>query len=103
MEDRGRVGESTRFDHNAIELRASAFITPAQQVLQGLGQVGANLAAQTAGGERNDAVFTRFDQLVIERNFAEFVDHDSGARKLGLTEQMAEYCSLATAEKAGKH
>jgi hypothetical protein len=40
---------------------------------------------------------------MIERNFAEFVDHDSGVRKLGLTEHMAEYRGLTTAEKAGKH
>ena len=41
VEDRRRVGKSACFDHDPIEPRARALVTPAQQVLQRLRQIGA--------------------------------------------------------------
>ena len=103
LEDRRRVRESARFDHDAIKPRAPPLVAPPQQILQCLRQVGADFAAQAASGERNDAILARFDQLMIDSDLAELVDDDGGAREFRLTQQMTKYSTLAAAEKAGDH
>ncbi len=103
MKDRRWVGKPARFDHNAIERRALAFITPLQHVLNGLRQVSANLAAQAAGLEFDEAVLASFDELVVETDLAELVDNDSRARKFGLAKQMAKDRRLAAAKETGEN
>src|SRR5207247_10647939 len=103
LQDRRWVGEPARFDHNAIERRAVARITPLQHVLNGLRQVSANLAAQAACLELDEAVLARFDELVVETDLAELIDNDSRARKFGLAKQMTKNRGLAAAEKTGEN
>ena len=49
LQDRRRIGKSTRFDDDAFERHAAAIIAPLQQVLKGLRQVGADFAAEAPG------------------------------------------------------
>src|SRR5437867_2385243 len=103
LQDRRWVGAAARFDHNAIKRRAVAFITPLQHVLNGLRQVSANLAAQAAGLELDEAVLARFEELVVETDLSELIDNDSRARKFGLAKQMTKNRGLAAAEKTGEN
>src|SRR5262249_8568570 len=96
------VGKPARFDHNAIERRAFSLVAPLQYVFHGLRQVGADLAAQAAGFEFDEAVLARFDELVVETHLAEFIDNDSRARKFGLAKQVSQDRRLAAAKKTGE-
>src|SRR5262249_60083132 len=96
-------GEPARFDHNAIEWRAVALITPLQHVLKGLRQIGADFAAQAPGREFDEAVLARFDQLVVETDLTELIDNDGRARKFGLAKQMAKDRRLAAAKETGEN
>ena len=89
LQDRRRIGKSAGLDDDAIERRAAALIPPPQQVLKGLRQVGADFAAQATGLQFDEAVFARFDELVVEPDLAELVDDDGGAREFRLAQQMA--------------
>src|SRR5260370_27025554 len=103
LQDRGGVGQPARFDHDAIERRAVAVIAPLQHVLQGLRQVGADLAAEAAGRQFDEAILARFDQLVVETDLAELIDDDGRSRACALAQQMAEDPRLAAAEEAGQN
>src|SRR2546425_908813 len=98
--------QALRIDFAAIgaqHRRAPDRITALQHVLQGLRQVGADLEAEAAGLEFDEAVLARFDQLVVETDLAELIDDDGRARKCALAQQMAEDRRLAAAEEAGEN
>ncbi len=103
LQDRGRIGQSTGLDDDAVERRARALVAPPQEVIKGLRQVGADLAAEAAGRQLDDAVFARFDELMVEPDLAELIDDDGGAREFRLAQQAAEQGRLAAAEEAGEH
>ena len=69
---------------------------------KGLREVAADLAAQAAGLQLDEAVLARFDQLVVEADLAELVDDDGGAREFRLAQQMAQHGRLAAAEEPGE-
>ena len=71
--------------------------------MNGLRQVSANLAAQAAGLELDEAVLARFDELVVETDLAELIDNDGRARKFGLAKQMTKNRGLAAAEETGEN
>ena len=102
LQDRRRIGQSTGLDDDAIERGAAALVAPPQQVMQGLRQVGADLAAEAAGRQFDEAVFARFDELMVEPDLAKLIDDDGGAREFRLAQQVAEHGRLAAAEEAGE-
>ena len=69
---------------------------------KGLRQVGADLAAETAGLQFDEAVLARFDEFVVEPDLAELIDDDGGPRELRLAQQMAQHGRLAAAEEPGE-
>jgi hypothetical protein len=71
--------------------------------LNGLRQIGADFAAQAPGLEFNEAVFARFDQLVVETDLTKLIDNDGRARKFRLAKQMAKYRRLAAAKETGEN
>ena len=74
-----------------------------QQVLKGLRQVGADLTAQAARLQFDEAVLARLDELVVEPNLAELVDDDGRPREFGLAQEMTKDRRLAAAEEASEN
>ena len=103
LQDRRRIREPARLNHDAFERGNLAPVAAAEQLSERLREIAAQLAAQTAGRELDKTVVARLDELVIEADLAELVDDDGGARERGLAQQMAEQRRLAAAEEAGEH
>ena len=102
VQQRRRIGQAGRFDQHAAE-GAAPVVEIAQQRLQRVHQIAAHGAAQATRLQQHHVVADIFDQQVIERDVAEFVDDDGGIAQRRVLEQAVEQRGLAGAEKAGEH
>jgi hypothetical protein len=93
--DQQRVRDTCRFEDHVIHLRFAA-----QQSVEGLDKVGVDRASDAsvaqfhhlAGGD---------DELVIDRDVADFVDHNGDLEPMLICQDMVQQRRLPTAEKAG--
>ena len=97
-EDRKRIGKPCRFDDDRSRCGIAR-----QQARERIDQLSAHGAAQAAVCEFDHAVSDVFDKMMIERDFAEFVDDDGRTGKRRLLEHGIEQGGFAAAEKAGQH
>ena len=77
-EDRGRVGEPGRLDHDPAKPPNFAGIAPLEQAAQGSRQILAHGAAQTTPRQLDHTALNKVDEVMIDRNLADFVDDDGG-------------------------
>ncbi|OIQ73454.1 hypothetical protein GALL_449080 [mine drainage metagenome] len=104
-EDGAGVGEAGGFDHQPAELGNRHQRAPKKEIAQGVGQFGAQHAAQAAGAQQHCVVgdvtvFHGADQEVIQPGCADLVDHHGGILHAGLAQQSVEQGRLAAAQKA---
>ena len=101
-QDRRRVGKAGGFDHDPAKPLDLAGLAPLEQAAQRASQVFADGAAQAAAWQFKDAALDKVDEVMIDRDLADFVDDDGrvgeGRRGEGATQQRR----LAAAEKAGQ-
>ena len=102
MKNGGGVGQSRRFDHDAVEGLDLAAATPRQQVVDGVDQITANGAAQAAGGQFDDVLVSALDQQVVDTDIAELIDDDGGIGKERILEQEVEKRCLAGTKEASE-
>src|SRR5205807_1257181 len=96
------IGEPRRLQNDAAKDRA-AVVEVAQQLFERVDEVAAQGAAQATALQQYDAVADRFDQQMVEADFAEFVDDHRGFGERRVAEQAVEQGGLASAEEAGEH
>src|SRR5262249_43272711 len=83
VENRRRVGQASRLQENTSKL-AAAVIKIAQEGFQRIDEGAAHRGAEAAGVQHHHVVVDIFDQEVIERYLAKFVDDDGRIRKSGI-------------------
>ena len=103
VQDRRRVGQSGRFDDDALERRDRAGGAPCEEAPGGAHQIAAHGAAHAAAVEQDDLLVARLDQQMVEPDLAELVDDHGGARERRVAQQAREQRRLAAAEEAGDH
>ncbi|MEJ0068991.1 MAG: hypothetical protein WDO24_09985 [Pseudomonadota bacterium] len=69
-EHRRRIDQTARLDHHAVERG-----TPLLEADKRIGKIAADRAAKTAIAEQHDILARRLDEVVIEVDVAELVDH----------------------------
>ena len=97
MQDRRRVREPGRLDHDALELRDGSRGAARCQVCERQHEIAAHIAAQAAIGELHEALVAGFDQLVVEPDRAEFIDDHRRAAHRGVAQEACEQRGLAAA------
>ena len=100
VQDGCGIGEAGSFNQHPVigDLTRCA---PTLQVEQGGNKVASYGAAQAAGGQREQCLVAAGDQLVIQTDFAEFIDDDGRAGEGRVAQNAGDQRGLATAEKAG--
>ena len=102
---------SNQVNFNFVRLDTKALVGAAllgivfvlvQQIAQGIHQVAAHGAAQTAAVEQHHVFLTADHELVVEADLAELVDDHRGVAHLRQVQQMVQHRGLAAAEKAGQ-
>ena len=73
------------------------------QVLEGVDEIAAHGAAQTAAVELDHGLVADLEEVVVEADLTELVDDDGGAGELRAPHQPLQEGRLAGAEKAGEH
>ena len=101
--DRRRIGQARGLHHDPLERRQLPRHAAALQVAQGLDQVAAHGAAQTAAVQLDDRLLGRSHQQMVQADLAELVDHHRRSGHRRILQQAAEQRGLAAAEKTGQH
>ena len=76
---------------------------PVDEFRQRIDQFAANGAAQAPVGKLDHAIRSLFDQQMIDRHVAEFIDDHRRIGKGGVLQQAVEQRRFAGAEKTGQH
>src|SRR5918992_5586162 len=93
-----RVGEAGGFDHERVEL-----IAMLQELKQAAQQIAAHSAADASVAQFDDFLIGGDQQMVIDANFAEFIDDDGNPATMISGKDSIEQSGLSGAEKAGKY
>ena len=98
LRDRDRVGEAGRLDDDAVEAARAT-----HQAFDDPDQVATHRAADAAIVHFVDFLVRLDDQIVVDADFAEFIDDHGIFLAVVLGEDAIEQCRLAGAEIAGEH
>ena len=98
LRNRGRVGQSRRFNDNAIKL-----IAPLHQPGQDADQIPAHRAADASIVHFEHFFIGIHDQVVIHAQFAEFIDHDREFLAVIFSQDAVQQRGLAGTKIAGQH
>ena len=96
--DRPRQCHATGFDQHQVGRRDAL-----RQGHQGRHQIAADAAADASTRQAHHFAIGRFDQIGIDADGAEVIDHDRDAPTLRMAQQMIEQGGLAGAEIAAEH
>ena len=101
VQHRNRIGESGGFHEHAVEVDNLSRAPLDEQLPQRVLKVRAQRAAQAAVRKQRHLLRRRCDQLVIDGDFAEFIDDDGGPLHTRVTEHSTQQRRLAAAQKSG--
>ena len=80
----------------------SKVIAPLDQAAQGPRQILAHRAAQAAARQFQHVAFDEIEQIMIDRDLADLVDHHCGIAERRIDQPAAQQRRFAAAEKAGQ-
>jgi len=75
LQDRAGFGQTAGFDNHPLEPRVLAQRGAALELQQGHRQIGAHLAADAAAGQQHHVFAGGLDQIIVDADGAELVDH----------------------------
>ena len=101
VDDRCRIGEPGRLDHDPAEGRDLAALAPAQEITQLVGQVAAQRAADAARTEKHRPLVDAAQDVVIDGDLPQLVDDDRRLPHVAVAEQPRDEGRLAAPEEAG--
>jgi hypothetical protein len=101
-EDRGRVGEPRGFDRNPVKSSDFPGIAALEKVAQGAREILAHRTAQASPRQFQHTSLDEIDEVMVDRDLAEFVDDDSRIGEGGRDERAPQQRRFATAEKPGQ-
>ena len=101
LNDRGRIGQAGGFDDDAVKVRNLTGPPFAEQLSQSFLQVCAHRAAQAAIGQQADILRRHLDQVVVNADLADLVDHHGHPVHVRVTQQTGDQRGLAAAQKTG--
>jgi len=102
-QDRRRVGEAGRLDHDPAKPLDLAGVAPVEEAAQGASQVLSDGAAKAPAGQFEHAALDKVEKIVVDSDLTDFVDDDGGVGKSGRDEGAAQEGRFAAAEKAGQY
>ena len=103
MDDRRRVGETGGFNDHTVQGRDFTLELLNEKLAQRVHEVAADGAAKAAGIKQHHVFADFTHQEMVERDVAELVDEDGGARERFVLQKFVEQRGLAAAEKARQH
>jgi hypothetical protein len=99
LHHRRRIRQPGGLDDDAVEIRDLSDPAPREQVAQGLLQVGAHRAADATVGQQRDVLGRHGDQLMVDADLADFVDHHCCVAHVGVAHQAGQQRGLAAAQE----
>lgn len=100
MQDRRRISQARRLDHDSVEGQF-ARRAPVDQPFQRLQQIAAHRAAHAAGGQEHRLLPRLDDQVVVEADIAELVHHHGDAARRGIAQKRVHRRGFPGAKTAG--
>ena len=101
-----RIGPGSARPLVSTTRRPNRRISPASRrsirLAQRLGQILAHGAAQAAARQFQDLAFDEIDEVMVDRDLADLVDHDRGVGKCRVAQRAAQQRRFAAAEKSGQ-
>ncbi len=101
LHDRRGIGQTRRLDHDALEVDDLPVAPLDEEFAQRLLQVSPHGAAETPAVEELHLLGRCLDEIVVDRDFAEFIHDHGDAVHLRLFEEPVDQRRLAAAQKAG--
>ena len=102
LDERRRIGEPRRLDHDVIEARNLAVLARVIEIVQRGDEIAEHGAAQAAVLQHHDGVVALRGEHVIEADLAELVDHHRRVGHRRIAQRAIEQRGLAAAQKAGE-
>ena len=101
LNDRAGIGHACALNHQPVEGNLTA-IAAVEQVEQGIFQLVGTGAADAAVGQGFDLCCAIANQLIVHRDFAEFVFDNGNLVTVLLVENMAQQGGFTRAKKTGE-
>src|ERR1700733_7044267 len=99
---RERLGQPGGLDNQPPERWHHPAFAPGVEIAYGERQFTADSAAETPRSQQHHSLVDPLDEMMIEPDFAEFVDQHRGSGQRRIGQQTAQQSRLAGTEKAGK-
>ena len=101
LNNRAGIGHAGAFDHQTVEIDG-AFVEVVEQIEQRVFQFARTGAADAAVGQGFDLCCAIANQLIVHRDFAEFVFDNGNLVTVLLVENMAQQGGFTRAKKTGE-